>query len=386
MHIEKKSEAVLLRQKAEELLRTKSNKENVSPSEAELLKIFHELDVYQIELEMQNVELKTAKEQAEVASYKYSELYESAPSGYFILSRESIISELNRTGSTILGRARSQITNKRFDQFVTDETRIIFNLFLSSVFESRSRKQCDVAVSLGQTVPKKIHLTGIVSSKGEQCFLTAVDITDISRTTELLQENVERFKAVSQSANDAIITISSGRKIVDWNLAAKRIFGYSEEEVIGTEISVIIPNRFIENHVKNIDRILEGGEYHIIGKTAELYALHRNGNEIPIELSLSEWRTSSGVFFTGIIRDITERKRAQEERERMIKDLKNALEQIKTLSGIIPICAHCKKVRDDAGFWQQVESYVEKNSTAQFSHALCPQCADKYFPRTPKKV
>ena len=239
---------------------------------------------------------------------------------------------------------------------------------------------------MGQTVLKKIHLTGIVSSKGEQCFLTAVDITDISRTTELLQENVERFKAVSQSANDAIITISSGRKIVDWNLAAKRIFGYSEEEVIGTEISVIIPNRFIENHVKNIDRILEGGEYHIIGKTAELYALHRNGNEIPIELSLSEWRTSSGVFFTGIIRDITERKRAQEERERMINDLKNALEQIKTLSGIIPICAHCKKVRDDAGFWQQVESYVEKNSTAQFSHALCPQCADKYFPRTPKKV
>ena len=137
MHIEKKSEAVILRQKAEELLRTKSNKENVSPSEAELLKIFHELDVYQIELEMQNVELQTAKEQAEVASYKYSELYESAPSGYFILSRESIISELNRTGSTILGRARSQITNKRFDQFVTDETRIIFNLFLSSVFESR---------------------------------------------------------------------------------------------------------------------------------------------------------------------------------------------------------------------------------------------------------
>ncbi len=75
-----------------------------------------------------------------------------------------------------------------------------------------------------------------------------------------------------------------------------------------------------------------------------------------------------------VVRDITERKKIEEEREKLISDLQTALAKIKTLSGIIPICAKCKKIRDDNGYWTQVEEYIRDHTTAEFSHGLCPEC------------
>jgi hypothetical protein len=82
-----------------------------------------------------------------------------------------------------------------------------------------------------------------------------------------------------------------------------------------------------------------------------------------------------------LIRDITDRKRAEQEREKLIAELQEALGNIKTLSGLIPICANCKKIRDDKGYWQQVEVYVRDHSEARFSHGLCPECAKLFFPQ-----
>lgn len=84
--------------------------------------------------------------------------------------------------------------------------------------------------------------------------------------------------------------------------------------------------------------------------------------------------------FLRLKKEIDTRKKREEEKERLIQELREAMEDIKTLRGIIPICASCKKIRDDAGYWQQVESYVMKHSHASFSHGVCPECADKLYP------
>jgi hypothetical protein len=68
------------------------------------------------------------------------------------------------------------------------------------------------------------------------------------------------------------------------------------------------------------------------------------------------------------------------ERKNLINELKDALAQVKTLSGLLPICSHCKKIRDDKGYWNQIESYIHKHSDAEFSHGICPECAKKYYP------
>lgn len=78
--------------------------------------------------------------------------------------------------------------------------------------------------------------------------------------------------------------------------------------------------------------------------------------------------------------DITDRKKAEQERERLVNDLQEALAQVKTLKGFIPICASCKNIRDDEGYWQQIESYLSDHADVEFSHGICPACVEKLYP------
>ena len=93
---------------------------------------------------------------------------------------------------------------------------------------------------------------------------------------------------------------------------AAEMFGYTSEEMLGEPVSVIIPERFRDGHAEGIDRVSHGGERHVIGQTVELAGLHRDGRELPIELSLATWFTDDRQYFSGIIRDITDRKVAED--------------------------------------------------------------------------
>ncbi len=80
------------------------------------------------------------------------------------------------------------------------------------------------------------------------------------------------------------------------------------------------------------------------------------------------------------IEDITARKRAEEQKDSLVSDLQKALSEVKTLRGFIPICAHCKNIRNDKGYWEKIEKYIHEHSDAQFSHGICQECAKKYYP------
>jgi PAS domain S-box-containing protein len=141
----------------------------------------------------------------------------------------------------------------------------------------------------------------------------STDITMIKKTQEILRESEERFRSVAESAYDAIITIDIKGRISGWNKSAEKMFGYTSAEATGRELSFIIPPHFIEAHRIGLERMEHGGTRHVVGNVVELAGLRKDGTEFPIELSLSEWETGSGKFFTGIIRDITERKRTDQE-------------------------------------------------------------------------
>ena len=86
------------------------------------------------------------------------------------------------------------------------------------------------------------------------------------------------------------------------------------------------------------------------------------------------------VHVSGATTDITEHRQIAEERERLVQELRRAVDEVKTLSGIVPICSGCKKIRDDKGFWEQVEAYVSRHTAARFSHGICPDCMKRLFP------
>jgi PAS domain S-box-containing protein len=124
-----------------------------------------------------------------------------------------------------------------------------------------------------------------------------------------------RFRAVAESANDAIMTSDITGKITFWNKHAETMFGYSEKEAVGQLLTILMPDKYHKAHREGLDRFLRTGKARIIGKVVELEAIRKDGNEFPIELTLASWETHDGKFVTGIIRDITRRKQEQAELE-----------------------------------------------------------------------
>ncbi len=159
------------------------------------------------------------------------------------------------------------------------------------------------------------------------------DITERFEMTRALATSEQRLEAILESANDAIISIDSVGRVVLWNPRASEMFGYTADEMIGEPLTAVIPERFQSQHVEGISRVTSGGERHVIGQTAELAGVHRDGREFPLELSLATWEADGQRFYSGIIRDITERKMAEDALQVANKSLNEKNDQLEALSG-----------------------------------------------------
>lgn len=132
------------------------------------------------------------------------------------------------------------------------------------------------------------------------------------KSEDALRESEQRFRSVLQSANDAIITTDSEGTIHGWNMGATKIFGYYENEIIGKSLHLIMPNSSMQIHLESIQKIENGTNQYDSNQTFELSGISKLGREFPVELSLAQWETSKGKFYTAIIRDISEREEAKQ--------------------------------------------------------------------------
>ena len=133
-----------------------------------------------------------------------------------------------------------------------------------------------------------------------------------SRALESLEHSEQRFRSLVETASDAIINIDSQGIITFWNTAAETIFGFSADEILGKPLTAIMPERFRQAHETGVNRLTSPRQSKLIGKTAELAGLAKDGREFPLELSLAFWETRERTFYAGIVRDITQRKLAEE--------------------------------------------------------------------------
>jgi len=136
-----------------------------------------------------------------------------------------------------------------------------------------------------------------------------------ARRCEYLESSAhseQRFRSVVETATDAIITIDSRGNIIFWNNRAEHMFGYAPDQILGKNTIIIMPERFRKAHKDRIQQVAVDGQSNIAGKTLELVGLRKGGAEFPLELSLAKWETREGLFFTAIIRDISERKLAED--------------------------------------------------------------------------
>ncbi|HAS52900.1 MAG: hypothetical protein A2X56_12900 [Nitrospirae bacterium GWC2_57_13] len=249
-----------LRKSAEQKL-GKQLGESIKLSAPEASRIIQELQTHQIELEMQNDELRSAQEALEASRSKYVELYDFAPVGYFTVDARGLIREVNLTGAQQLGIAGRSLIETSFISFMEDSgDRRTYSAHRKEAFRTQARQICEV---------------------------------------RLKKRGGPAFSAQLQS------------------IAAE-----------------------------NIDE-------------------------------------KAGWIRTAVV-DIEERKILETERERLIGELQAALSKLKVLKGLLPICAWCKSIRDDEGYWQQVDAYITTHTDTLFTHCLCPACAEKVSKDLPK--
>jgi PAS domain-containing protein len=167
----------MLRRNAEELLKKKQDKMEKLVVETDAIKLLHELQVHQIELEMQNEELIKANEAAETALRKYTMLYDFAPMGYFTLDPDGNIYELNFTGAEILGDKRFSLVNSNFKLFIAEDSRPVFDKFFSKIYSKRGKESCEVKLGYNGNSLCSVYMEGVVTGDDRNCLLSVVDIS-----------------------------------------------------------------------------------------------------------------------------------------------------------------------------------------------------------------
>jgi len=192
-----------LRQRAEEQLGEKGGTVHHPGAEEEPQRLHHELQVHQVELEMQNAELRQARDELETALEQYTDLYEFAPVGYLTLDLNGTINKVNLTGATLLRVERSRLIGQRFGHLVTDATRPIFTAFLGEVFTGPGRVTCEIALLKGAESPLFMQVEGVAVASGRECRLALIDLTERKLAEEvhrLAQEAAEAHRRADEVA------------------------------------------------------------------------------------------------------------------------------------------------------------------------------------------
>ncbi|MBF0528516.1 MAG: PAS domain S-box protein, partial [Deltaproteobacteria bacterium] len=209
------------------------------------------------------------------------------------------------------------------------------------------------------------------------------------RAEEALKESEDLFKSVFSQSPIGIELFDTAGCLVDVNQSSLDIFGLVDKREIGGFSLLDDPNlsREIKEKFQKGEIIRKEVEFDFdLVKTYNLYRTTKSGRRL-MNLIMTPLQTNNEIRgYLVLIEDITERKRAEREREELICELQRTLAEVRTLRGFIPICASCKKIRDDQGFWQQIEQYIQDHSDAHFSHGICPDCAKQLYPEYYRKI
>jgi PAS domain S-box-containing protein len=205
-----------------------------------------------------------------------------------------------------------------------------------------------------------------------------LDAAIVRRERRRAEESRSLLAAVVTSSDDAIVSTTLEGLVSSWNRGAELMYGYSALEMINQPVSLLIP-RDLPNDMAGVFEKLKQGEH---AQRYETVRVRKDNKFVTVSLTISPMKDASGQIIgaSSIARDISERKREEAERLQLIHELTDALQRVKTLSGLLPICAACKKIRDDGGYWQSVEVYIRDHSDAEFSHSICPECMAKQYP------
>ena len=314
------------------------------------------------------IELKNAEEALKESESRLQRILSTTPDGFFVVNAQNArITKANSAFCDMLGYNEAEMLTLRISDIEYKKTHEEISRHIETImrqgsdrFETVHRRKdgspVDVEVSVSFLEGKEPDLVVFVR-----------DITERKRAEEALRV----FRKALENSTDAIgMSTPQGRHYYQ-NKAFDQLFGDIGEHPPDTV--------YVEKKVGEevFQRIMSGGQWK---GEIQMYAKDKRILDIDLRAYANMNEDGNIMSIVGIHTDITERKRSEAEREQLIRDLQRAMTEIKTLGGLVPICSSCKKIRDDGGYWNQLEAYLQQHSYAEFTHSICPECEKKLYP------
>jgi PAS domain S-box-containing protein len=320
-----------------------------------------------------------------VSEERFRSLVEATSDWVWEVDRDGVYTYASPNVKDLLGYKPEEVIGKTpFDLMPKDKAKEIGTWFRDI---SRSRRPFSGLVNVN------IHKDGrevVLETNGVPIFDTCGvyigyrgcdrDVTATRKAEEALQKSEERFRLLAERSQDLIFRMSLVEGRYEYiSPAVLEMTGYSPEEYYGDPFLIrrVIHPDWRDYFFREWESLVEGNapssyEYEIIHRSGEERWFHQRNVLI---------RDSAGrpVALEGIVTNITERRQREKEREELIFELRATIGKVKLLSGLIPVCASCKRIRNDKGYWEQIEAYIRDHSEAEFSHSICPECAKRLY-------
>jgi PAS domain S-box-containing protein len=309
------------------------------------------------------------------ATEKRFKLLQEASFGGLVIHDMGKILDLNNKACKILGYPRTELIALNATQLIIPEQRDDAKRRLTT--KETDPYELKITRKNGEEADLLLR-SKFINYRGQEA--RATELWDITKEKEIKKKLENEFESIFENSSIGLLLMKKDRTFYRVNNRILEILGYDQDDLIkslGTSIKPFHSSEkvFEEFGQKHIPLIKQGQKAKI-----EMQLKKKNGEKIWCLLygkALNPQQPDEDILW--IIDDINEKKQLELEREKLVSELKEALENVKTLKGLLPICAGCKKIRNDKGYWEHVEVYIKERSDTEFSHGLCHECAKKMY-------
>ena len=363
------------------------------------------------------------RKQAEEALFelekRYRDLFDNINDLIMIHDLEGCLINVNPAVSELSGYTFEELIGRPIRDFIVPKFRSLFQDEYLNEIKKQGQSEGVVIFQAKDGNEHYVEYSNVlVTPEGHKPYISGLgrDITDRVYAERALRESEERYRTVFETTGSATVIIKDNEIISLANSTFEDLSGYSKEEIEGkkTWTEFVIEEdldqmrefhrdrrdkpgtapknyefRFVnrQGDIKNIFIAVEiipdtsmsvASLLDITDRKRAEESLQRSYDEL--DLRVKERTADLAQANEQLKVQIEERKKTEKEKEKLIIELKKALGEVKALGGLLPICASCKKIRDDKGYWNQLEDYIQKHSDAEFSHSVCPDCAKVLYP------
>jgi PAS domain S-box-containing protein len=309
---------------------------------------------------------------------------DAAPEGILVVNREGQIVRVNTQTEELFGYGPDGLLDLPFEVLVPELFREEYERQIAGYTRAPGLRPGRVGLELrgrrkdGTEVLLEMSLCSVDVQDGPLVCCILRKITGPGHSAQPVREMEERFRQMVENSHDILAIRDADARVRYISPSIQRIMGYRQEEMIGsTGFELLHPeDRSIVETALNEFWKNPGARDSI-----QYRARHANGSWVSLEVvayNMLDHPNIRGVVING--RDITDRIQTEAEKERVIAELQEAIAKLDTLTGLLTICASCKKIRAENGSWQQIESYIRDRSQVEFSHTMCPECSTLWYP------